>query len=95
MSDRSNAWYAQNTERRKARMRIYAQAAVALGSAHPAERRRLMRAAHAAGLRSSKISSTAYRQLREKYPDEFRHIYAGLLYDANVIDGKQYERMMR
>jgi hypothetical protein len=66
----------ENRERRKARMRAYGQALVALGQAHPDERRTGYEAARRDGRPPGAPSQNwSLARLREAYPAEFKRLF--------------------
>jgi hypothetical protein len=70
-------WYElpANREKRKARMRAYGRAVVALGRKYPAERRREYQAGLADGLVPAYAQAQASSRLRKAYPAEFRRLF--------------------
>jgi hypothetical protein len=77
MTVRSMGWYSvpENREKRKARMRAYGRAVVALGRKYPAERRREYQAGLADGLAPAYAQARSSSRLRQAHPDEFRRLF--------------------
>lgn len=78
MSARSNAWYAENRERRQETMRSYITALTRLGARYPQERLRAYREYRAAGKKSANAQALARASVRDRHRPEFRKILAEL-----------------
>lgn len=90
MSDRSSAWYAnpENAERRKARMRAYGKALVALGKQFPEERSREYRAGVEDGLTPTQAQARAGKTLRAAHKAEFKRLFEEQLkHDGGTTQG--------